>query len=120
MWNDTNHATGFTMSSDRSFSYDYDPNNDVLYLSVEPCVPAYGSGPVLYGITVRRSITTDEVVGLTIIGFQRSMRDGWLKRLASEIPSPFSVEMLEKIFSHIVNGRLEGSIDIEGNVLEVI
>ena len=91
-------------------SYDYDRKNDVLYISIGSPKPAYGSGDFFKGVIVRRSLENDEIVGLTITNFKRSYEDGWLAKLKDQIPDLFPFELLEMIYSAVLQGKDEGEI----------
>jgi len=91
-------------------SYDYDRQNDVLYILIGSPKPAYGSGDFFKGVIVRRSLENDEIVGLTITNFKRSYEDGQLARLKDQIPDLFSFELLEVIYNAVLQGKDEGEI----------
>ena len=70
--------------SSQNYSFRYDKANDVLYLSVGPPRPSYGED-LRDGIVARYDMDTDEMTGVTVLGFKR--------RVLSKDPSLLDIPM---------------------------
>lgn len=63
-------------------SVDYDRHSDILYIALEPIVPAEGED-FPRGIVKRFSMEDDTPVGVTVNGFKRNSWDRDVRRLAA-------------------------------------
>lgn len=52
----------------------YDKRNDVLYISMETPRPSYGD-EVYPGVVVRKDFHTDEITGVTILGYKKMLAE---------------------------------------------
>lgn len=87
-------------------SCDYDSENDVLYLSIGEPQPAHGEDiGKTSGIIIQRSPTAGEVVGLTIVGFKQSIKEGLLEKYKEKLSAMLPKVLLEGLYRQL---RKEG------------
>lgn len=71
----------------QNVKFNYDRENDILYISINGPKPSY-SEEEIPGIIIRRDFETDVVNGITILDFCRRLNDNSL----SNIPLPIKVD----------------------------
>lgn len=88
------------MATQRALNSDYDPDADVLYLSFGEPRPGHGED-LDEDIVLMRSLATDEIVGITVIGFQQmgglDVLVERLQHLGRELRIPLIVERAEEL-----------------------
>ena len=69
--------------------FNYDKENDILYISINRLKPSYSKEDIP-GIITRRDIETDELTGITILDFCTRLKDNSLQALELPIKVDFS------------------------------
>jgi uncharacterized protein YuzE len=77
-----------------NLKFDYDKDNDVLYISVGEPRPSYGYEEV-EGIIIRRDFETHELTGVTILYLSKRLEN--LNELSRYLPFDFDIDIKKEL-----------------------